>query len=109
MEPFAADVMEEDALPFGSERLFASLNIDAIHQIAALLPTSSLLAVTAVSQELGRTFCPAVSTLAESKVSLRAQPLQVAVPDGVTEGQVFQCQYTPLPQYTPPVATPLTQ
>lgn len=71
--------MEEEADATAGERRFAQLNIDAIQQITALLPTSSLLALTAVSQELGRTFCPAVVKLAVSKVSLRAASLAPAL------------------------------
>ena len=58
---------------------FARLNNDAVHQITAMLPVSSLLTLTAVSHELGRTFCPAVLTLAVSKMSLRAASLQPAL------------------------------
>ena len=38
--------MEEEADATAGERRFAQLNIDAIQQITALLPTSSLLALT---------------------------------------------------------------
>ena len=58
---------------------FARLNTDAVQQIAALLPVSSLLTLTAVSHELGRTFCPAVLSLAVSKVSLRTASLPHAL------------------------------
>ena len=61
--------------PDSGERRFAQLNVDAIQQITALLPTASLLALTAVSQELGRTFCPAVARLAVSKVPEPFSPL----------------------------------
>ena len=62
----------------GGERRFAQLNVDAIQQITALLPTSSLLALTAVSLELGRTFCPAVARLAVSKVRPLSPPLSLS-------------------------------
>ena len=63
--------------PDSGERRFAQLNVDAIQQITALLPTASLLALTAVSQELGRTFCPAVARLAVSKVPEPFSPLSL--------------------------------
>ena len=58
---------------------FARLNTDAVQQITALLPSSSVLSLTAVSHELGRVFCPAVLSLAVSKVSLRASSLDAAL------------------------------
>ena len=61
------------------ERRFATLNVDAIQQITEMLPTSSLLALTAVSQELRRTFCSAVVSLSVSKVSLRRTTLRGAL------------------------------
>lgn len=51
--------------------LFATLSIDAIQQITALLPTVSLFALTSVSRELQHTFCPSVGSLSISKMSLK--------------------------------------
>ena len=65
-----ADVEDADMLPHYVS-IFSRLDTDAVQQVAAFLPIGSLLTLSAVSQEVARTFCPAVLSLAVSKVSLR--------------------------------------
>ena len=62
-----------------SETSFSQLEPDTGLHIASLLPAASLLSLTAVSKSVANVFCPAVTRIALSKISLLAAALLPAL------------------------------